>query len=165
MSMIYQWRPGFSWKVDPQVAGQRFADLVEEADGTLTASMIVDDARPATSPLHNDFEWDDSVAANEWREHTARMMIASVVVVNVREPEPGEKRVMPVRAFVNVRQEDRRGYTTTARVVTDKELFKQLVDDILGSINSYRMKLAAFKEYSQIAHLFDEFDEGLKKIK
>lgn len=163
MTMVYQWKPGTRWKTNPQIAGQRFADLVEESDGVLTPEMIVEDARPVNSPLHDDFEWDDSAAADEWRQHTARMMIGSVVVVHT--PEEKKEPTMPIRAFVNVRQESGRGYTTTARAVSDEELFSQLLDDTLRAINSYRMKLAAFKEYNKIERVFTDFTEALRSVK
>ena len=163
MAMVYQWKPGARWKTDPQAAGQRFADLVEETDGVLTPAVIVEDARPSNSPLHDDFEWDDSVAAQEWREHTARMMIASVVVVHT--PDEKKEPTMPIRAFVNVRQEAGRGYTTTARAVSDEELFSQILDDTLKAINSYRMKLAAFKEYNKIERVITDFVDALQAVK
>lgn len=159
--MVYQWKPGSRYKVDPQVAGQRIQDLIEENDGLLEPALIVKDAEPVDSPLHSEFEWDDSVAAKEWREHTARNIVAAIVVVQ----EQPERKVLPVRAFVNVREDRGRGYTTTARAVSDEELFSQIVDDVIASIRSFEYKLRAFKQYEQMEEAFVGFVKTLKEVK
>lgn len=48
--------------------------------GTLTPDLVVRAARADTSPLHACFEWDDSAAAQSWREEQARVLIRSVRV-------------------------------------------------------------------------------------
>ena len=55
-------------------------------DGQLTASGILKEAEKATSPLHGLFEWDDNVAANEYRLTQARQVIKRVNVT-IEEPE------------------------------------------------------------------------------
>ena len=48
--------------------------------GTLSPATVLDDARPADSPLHNRFEWDDSVAGEKYRLGQAGELIRSVRV-------------------------------------------------------------------------------------
>ena len=43
-------------------------------DGKLYPRAVVDAARPAGSPLHGSFEWDDSVAAESYRIEQARKL-------------------------------------------------------------------------------------------
>jgi hypothetical protein len=45
------------------------------AQGAITAQELVDAARPADSPAHSAFEWDDSIAGENWRKLTARKYI------------------------------------------------------------------------------------------
>jgi len=58
------------------------AEFLEEKfpHGSLTAKEVLDLARPKSSPIHSHFDWNDSEAAESWRLHQARMLIACVVV-------------------------------------------------------------------------------------
>ena len=70
-----------------------------EKHGRLTPAVIVKDARRPTSILHDQFEWDDGKAAQQWREEQARVLIRSIrvtittdtsvidTVAYVRDPE------------------------------------------------------------------------------
>lgn len=69
-----------------------------ERDRELTAGSVVEAARDETSPLHNRFEWDDTIAAEKYREDQARELIRSIRVT-VDRPDGGS---VNVRAFVNV---------------------------------------------------------------
>lgn len=64
---------------------------IYDQHGHLTASMVVDEARPTDHPLHDRFEWDDSVAGERWRREQARLLIRSVKVTyrpaGIRKPE------------------------------------------------------------------------------
>jgi hypothetical protein len=51
----YKWRiPAF--KVDADTVGEIF-ESIEERDGVLSPSAVVDEARPEVSPIHACFEW------------------------------------------------------------------------------------------------------------
>lgn len=63
--------------------------------GALTPALVVKEATKASHPLHNDFEWDNTIAGQKYREVQAGHMIRMVTVV---VPETGEK----ARKFVNV---------------------------------------------------------------
>lgn len=58
----------------------RLAELYSE-HGKLTPALVVADAQSKKSPLHECFEWDDSVAARKHRENQARTLIRSVKVI------------------------------------------------------------------------------------
>ncbi len=146
MTMTYKWKADRQFKVSAQVAGEIISALAEEYNGLVTADVLVDTAEPVESPLHEDFEWDNQVAGQAWREETARRILRSVVVVN--EPTAEHSAPLPVRAFVNVTTTEGRGYTTFARVLSDTELWAQVISDILKDLQSYRIKLASFRQFS-----------------
>lgn len=139
------WASASRFKSDPQVAADILDALAEENDGLVTAEKVVDVARPTESPLHDDFEWDDKVAGQAWREETARKMMRSIVVIT----EPTEdKPAAPVRYFHNVITEEGRGYMPLARVLSSGELWGQVVADILRDLRNYRYKLASFEQFA-----------------
>jgi hypothetical protein len=59
---------------------KRLAAIEKKFSGRLTPEAVVEDASNENSPLHELFEWDDSVAAHQFRLHQARMVITSVEV-------------------------------------------------------------------------------------
>ena len=69
---------------------------LEDRKGKLTASQVLEVARSPDSPLHPYFEWDDSIAAEQWRLEQARELIRRVkIVVEIDEVEFKTMRYMP----------------------------------------------------------------------
>lgn len=100
--------------VSAQVAGEELARIQAEA-GQLTAAVVVDQARPVTSPLHAAFEWDDHVAAEHHREHQARNLIRSVEVL---QPDKSS-----APAYIHV--QTAKAYMPTVEVVKRFDLYEQ----------------------------------------
>jgi len=90
---------------------------LEDADGTVTATRVVDAARDIDHPFHSRFEWDDTIASEKFRQQQARTLIRSIRYVTrtdhsvvrsvryVRSPdaEPREQRYVSV---VRLRQDE-----------------------------------------------------------
>lgn len=53
-------------------------EATADRQGVVTPSKVVEAARDVMSPLHAEFEWDDSVAAHEHRLATARELIRDI---------------------------------------------------------------------------------------
>ncbi len=51
-----------------------------DAEGAITASGLVESARPPESPAHDGFEWDDAVAGEEFRLQQARRWLRIVPI-------------------------------------------------------------------------------------
>lgn len=62
----------------------RIAELkrIYQRDKELRASVVVKEATPSKSPLHQDFEWDDKVAGHEYRISQARQIIKTTPVIS-----------------------------------------------------------------------------------
>lgn len=76
-------------------AEQTLALLYQKHGRRLSARVVVAAARPPSSPLHRYFDWADTSAARKWREHQARVLIASVrIKIVVRHVE------LPTVAYV-----------------------------------------------------------------
>ena len=54
----------------------------------LTPRNVVEQSRPDDSPLHGCFEWDDSAAAERYREGQARTIIRAVIQVEGENAAP-----------------------------------------------------------------------------
>lgn len=84
----YNFRPGYHVPkgVTADAAGAEL-DRICSKHGHLKASVVVDEARVETSPIHCAFEWDDSVAAEAYRERQAMGLIRSVIIIEKEKPE------------------------------------------------------------------------------
>lgn len=81
---MYQWRKSFlkfnSNETDPNAAAQVLGRL-EESEGHVTAQSVIKAAEPKSSPIHKAFEWDDSIAAEQYRIEQARSLIKSIEII------------------------------------------------------------------------------------
>lgn len=58
---------------------------LRDRHGRVTPRMVVDAAKNAKHPLHDEFEWDDATAADQARLERARVLIRYVTVMVVHE--------------------------------------------------------------------------------
>lgn len=63
---------------------ERLAELYE-THGHLTPDIVLEDAHDKTSPLHGEFQWDNKLAAHQYRLQQARELIRSVKVTIVTD--------------------------------------------------------------------------------
>lgn len=96
--MKYVFRKGSQAKGDPQVVAEEL-ERISKQHGNLVPSIVVEEARPKDAPLHPQFEWRNSAAAQLYREYQARNLIRSVRVI-VDETQEAESS-LPV--YVHVR--------------------------------------------------------------
>ena len=143
--MIYTWRPGSRHKVPASVAAAECERL--EAEGRLTAEELVEESRNEDAPLHEEFEWRDDVAAEEWRKQQARMIINALVVVS-EEHEP-------VRAFVNLVQRSPE-YTSVHTAVQRSDTRELLIRNALLELKAFQRK---YQNLTEFASLFAEIEK------
>ena len=120
--MQYSYKPGAQLKTPADIAGQVCQQL--EESGGLTAKRLLDASRPVDAPLHNEFEWDDSEAAEKYREYQAAHIIRCIVV----HPEAVANE--PVRAFINVSGENR-SYRSLDVVLNTTTMREQMLGQAL----------------------------------
>ena len=146
--MVYKWKPGSRHSVSAQVAGEMCAEL--EAEGRLDAPTLVDVNRPEDAPLHSCFEWDDAIAAEDWREHQARNIINSITVVTLPEKEP-------VRAYFNIHA-NHITYESVQSIVQQEDKYQKLLDMAKKELESFRRKYNQLSELSSVFAAIDELN-------
>jgi hypothetical protein len=103
-------------------------------DGRLTPDQVVKDARKETSPLHGEFEWDDSVAAHKYRIEQARDLIAGHKVYI-------ERRTYTITAPAYVRdpsaENGEQGYRSVASLKSDRDLAREALVTEAGRAAAY----------------------------
>lgn len=124
---------------------------VYDKHGQLTPSLVVQEAKKKTHPLHGRFTWDDTEAAEKWRESQAQELIRSVKIVYREATEKDEAR--SVRAFHAVRGPNGHVYEPVEKVVEDDFTRKLVLADM------EREWKALFRRYEH----FGEFVEMVRR--
>src|SRR5690606_20827102 len=149
---VYKWRDGkrpllAKKSVDAQVAGETLEAIREKA-GAITPHNVVDESRPSNAPLHPYFEWDDTVAAEQWRLEQARGLIQSVVVVFSEGPAVGRE----TRAFVSLSRENSPtpAYYPIAVALSDEDMRRRVVANALAELKEWRKRHSELNELAGI---------------
>lgn len=131
------------------VVQRELEDILEE-QGQVTPQAVVDRARDPRSPLHSRFEWNDTVAAEKYRQTQAQDLIRRVKLVYSEEEGEEPK---SVRAWVSTHQTQdpaRRGYVPTAEVVKDPIATKVLLSQLEREINSLKQRYGHLSEFADL---------------
>lgn len=91
----YEYKVKGIYKVDAQIAGEICEELQNSPQG-LTPETLLEASSDKSSPLHNEFEWQDDVAAQKYRLQQAADLIRCITVV----VDGGEMVSENPRAFV-----------------------------------------------------------------
>lgn len=86
--------------------------------GRITPDAVLQDAKSAKSPLHDQFDWDDSSAAQNWRLQQARELIRSIKVEITTE----SRTVSTVRYVRDPSAGEAQGYVEVAKLRDDRTL-------------------------------------------
>jgi hypothetical protein len=110
---------------------------IEARHGSLTASLVVEEARNPRHVLHTQFDWDDKRAASKHRLDTARALIASVRVIVVIED-----RNISVVGFVHNPASVGQGYIALSSLAQNRENAQSAIlvelERIIGAIQRAR---------------------------
>lgn len=153
MAVRYTWRPGSQIRIDPGKAGREMEAVRRENDGALTPQSLLERARSANSAVHDHFEWDDGIAAEQHRLSQASDLIRAIAIditrSNVEPPKP-------IRAFVSVERQGVRSYTSTVHALSDADLRRQVLEKAFADLEVWRQKHADLVEFARIFAAIDE---------
>lgn len=150
--MIYRWKEAAHGILDAQVAGEELERIRVRNNGRLESRTVVEEARPEDAPLHPAFEWDDAKAAEMWRVEQAGYLIRHIEVVH--EKENGE--ATPIRAFVSVKRDEDRSYTSVEHALSDEELRQQVISQAWAELEAWRKRHAELIEFAKVFSIIDQ---------
>jgi hypothetical protein len=170
MTTVYRFKPWARLSGDPQRVGEAIEEIRRVA-GTIGPREIVDAARPSDSVLHSYFDWDDSSAADAYREQQARHLLRSITVVQAE----GIDVKAPVRAFVALRMaaqdadedgevEGSGSYTSISAAVRVVRYREQMMRDALRDLDAYRMKYQLLSDISGWGSALAKAREELQRL-
>ena len=131
----YVYRNGAHIKgVDASTACEELSRIHDKHDG-LTNQDVLDESRPEEAPLHPIFEWDDSLAAEEWRKKQAGDVVRAVRIV---QPEGHTEPV-----FIHVKVCD--AYLKTEVVAKSPDLMNDALNASYKRLREAEQSLATLK--------------------
>jgi len=127
-------------------ARDRILALSRERGGLLTPDQVIEEARDEASPLHEYFEWDDQLAAQQARVYTARNLIRSV-----RVDYRTETKVVTSYAFTHDPRvpAGEQGYIEVEAVRKDEDLAREVL------MREFAMAAAALQRAATFADVFE----------
>ena len=147
----YRWRPGVRLSIDAQAAGERIEALSSSIGRALQRGDILEDARREDSPFRDEvFRDEDGEAAEKWRLEVCGRILRGLEMVTIHYEEGVEQEIsVPQPVVIHV---ERIGYERTAKVMSDADMRRMVLDDILNQLRAYRTKLERF---TNLARLMD----------
>jgi hypothetical protein len=138
-----------------RIGGERLEELeaLMQKHGCLTPQIVVEFARDPQTAIHQAFIWDDTEAANRYREVQAAKLIR--YVLQITKPE-GSGETRRVRAFVTTDLDPTSTYHRIEEVLADPTRRAALVQQAKREYWSFREKYSALKELAEFFRIADE---------
>ena len=138
-------------KVEAQVVGELFEEM-EKNGIAITPESVVDIARDVNSPIHNEFEWDDTIAAEKYRNEQGRLLIGHVRIVREETPEQTYRE----RGFVSI-PGGNSVYVPLATALGKEEYRNHLLKQARNDTEIYLAKYRRLEELASVTLAMKEF--------
>lgn len=143
--MSAQWS-FMKFAADPEKCHEELLQICDE-NGGAKPEEIVDFARDENTELHKCFQWDDSIAAENWRKQQARMITASLKVT----VETQEHGAQSFRIFQHV--EDT--YKPVTLIVRNEDEYAELLNKAKADLIAFKKR---YKSLTELQELIEEID-------
>lgn len=142
--MSYTWKT-FKPKADANLVQKE----IESIGSDITPKQIVDFARNKNTELHKCFEWNDSIAAEKYREQQARVIVCNIVYVKDEETkEPTNIRAISYSTITN-------SYKPTRLILHKQEEYQALLEKAFSELRAFKEKYHSLSELEEIFALID----------
>ena len=128
--------------------------LVKSGGGRITPRALVEAARGEESALHDYFEWDDSEAAEKYREMQARALLRSCT-----RREVIEHRKIDIPMYVRDPDADAtvQGYIESTKIRTDSDAAREVLVSEFKRAASLIRRAKDLSRYFDLGEDFDGF--------
>ena len=140
------WKVKGFFKADAETVYKEIAALGD----SFSPEQIVEAAREEGTELHKCFTWDDTVAAESWRRHQARMLVAQLVV----KTETTDKEPVAVRVIASTAT--RNEYKPVVKLIEAEQGYADLLARAINELKAFQQKYKAITELREIFAAIDE---------
>lgn len=156
-------REAYAWAIKPKgapdakVAARELERITKDNGGSVTPEIVLNSARSNDSPLHNIFDWDDSVAAEKWRIVQARQVIAQLRIVRVADPNSENERSVAIRAWSNLHDDERGSiYKPTVACMKVPAEREQILEHARQKLRECRDICKNLEEFAPVVSAIDQ---------
>ena len=140
-------------------AARKRLEEIRQARKKLTDKLVVDDARPAESPLHKYFEWDDKIGGEKYRLQQARSLISSVMAYYPTRKPGG---TIKARVYIT---EAPNTYNEASEVLSDKDKAAYALASVLRELESLQQRYGHLVELAEVFAAVDRLKKSNGKKK
>lgn len=156
----------YSTKAKAKVTREKKAVIVEREiekiitknDGIISPQMLVEEARNPKSTLHAFFDWDDTIAAQKWREKQAYdMLLAAKFVVTMNQVRNSQPRVTEeheVRAYLPTLE--KKQFKIRSDVLESPDDRSLLIERKIATLRSWCTSVCDIPELKELRKLIEE---------
>ena len=153
----FSWASGAQFPVSAELAANTIENLQHKlGKDSVTANELLDASRNADAPLHCCFEWDDSIAAENFRVSQARSIINSIKVTIIKDNTPKST----VRYFLNVKPVAPKvhgEFVNVDTVFANPDYRCQVLKNALAELQNFQRKYSNYKELSGVFDAINVF--------
>lgn len=153
--MVYSWK-NYGYSVGADVVGKEF-EAIESKYGEITSQYVLQEAADENNPMHELFEWDDTVAANKYRLHQASVLICNLAV----EVEDNiEEKKLITRAYVDISDSDKGSFINVVSAFKNPDSKTVVLQRAYNELAAFKAK---YQNLSELALIINSIDEVLVK--
>lgn len=160
----FSWKAGTQYPVKAEVAANTIRDLQETlGKDSITAKELLDASRDEAAPLHSCFEWEDTVAAEQYRIYQARHLIGSIEIEYVKDNTPTQ--LARSRYFINVVKiapKVQGQFATIDVALTNDEYRVTVLKNALRELRAFQNKYSSYQELASVFKSIDDFADTIK---
>lgn len=147
MAIVAKWSAvGTRYGADAQKVYEEIMEICDDLESA-SPKDILEKAREEETELHKCFTWNDSVAAERWRMHEARLIVRQLVIKEEAVPKDRPE----VRVFYKTDNES--SYKPTELIVTKQDEYKELLKRAYAELQTFKRKYSMLKELQEIFDL------------
>lgn len=162
---VYKIKKEYDWKiqmpVQAQIAGEEL-EKIETENGNLTAELVLENSRDENAVLHPCFEWNDSIAAENYRLVQAGNIIRNITVKVTTTADDNQPKEICIRSFVNVSEEKQGKYIAIQTALSQEKYRERVLKNALNELRMFRNKYSVYTELTNVCKAIDNFEETLK---
>ena len=140
------WKIKGLYKADAEAV---YSEITALGD-SFSPEQIVEAARDESSELHKCFTWDDTIAADNWRKHQARILVAQLVV----RTETADNQPVAVRVIASTAH--RNEFAPVVKLVKDEQDYADLLARAVNELKAFQRKYEVLTELREIFEAIDE---------
>lgn len=122
----------------------------------LTRENIVSEAENEDNPLHEFFDWDDSIAGHKWRLEQATLLVNAIIEQPVGNDEP------TTHSFEIIKTNDHREYKYVYDIFDNKDWRNQVIQQALKMLQSWRKKYDIYTEFHEVTKAIHKVEVKFK---